>query len=224
MKFSVISACFQQLSYLMENKKYWDAQTFKDFELILADDGSDDGSWAWAKENKIKIVGNWDHRFDYDWTIHNKAANCATGDYLVWVMGDSYPKEDFLEQINKLISPERVVNGMRINVDDRGNFISPDWRNKGIGDEVTALRVDWGNMTLNSMVMSRKVFNKIGGFYKGYKGYGRADIELVIRAKLLKVEMWVAPKAIVYHRVHKSAPENPENVALFEKRTGRLII
>jgi len=217
MKFSVITGCHNQLPLLKRAKKYWDNQTFKDFEWIIADDNSTDGTSKWAEKMGLKTVTG---KGNYDWGIYNRAAEVAVGEYLTWVMGDSYPKEDYLEWLLKVLTPNRVASGMRTNVDDKGNFVSKDWRDGGITKDVDFIRGNNTRMTLNSMGIPKELFKKIGGFYEGYRGYGRADLELAYRAEEAGAECWVVPKAVVFHIAHPEVLENPENVKLYEKRVG----
>jgi len=215
-KFSCITATYNQLPFLKKAKRDWEQQTIKDFEWILAIDGSTDGTWEWAKENKIKAVKG---RGNYDWSIYNKAAKIADGEYLTWVMGDSYPKDDYLEQLLILLRPERVVNGIRINVDKGGQFVSKDWRVGRITEEVDAIKTTWDKMTLNSLAMPKKLYEEIGGMYEKYRGYGRADYDLIIRASRAGATMWCAPRAIIYHIDHPGRiADSPGNIRLFEKR------
>jgi len=219
MKFSVITCTYNQLPLLKKAKEYWDKQTFLPFEWIIADDGSTDGTKEWAKKNGIKVVShkeNKGYRLDQ---IINKAAKVAKCEYLVWVMGDSYPKEDFLEKLAELVKPDRLVNGVRINVDKDGAMVSMDWRISGIEPGVKKVKVDWMNMTLNSMCVPRKMYNKLGGMFEGYEGYGRGDWDFIARANFVAgAEMWIAPEAIVYHINHGDRKENPKNVKIFEER------
>jgi GT2 family glycosyltransferase len=217
MKISVITSTFNELENIKKAKEYWDRQTFKDFEWILADDGSTDDIWEWAKKNGIKIVGN-KVNGNYDWSIYNKAAKVAKGEYITWVMGDSYPKEDYLEQLLLVLESNRVVNGIRLNVDEKGIIVSKDWRVESIDEGVDQLRVDWKHMTMNSMAMNLKLYNKIGGILEKYRGYGRADMDLIIKAFLKGAEMWCAPKAVIYHLAHGSREEAEGNIKLFDER------
>jgi len=227
MKFSCITSAYNQLELIRANKEHWDKQTFRDFEWIIADDGSTDGVREWAKENKIKVAGNEVNRGYRLGQALNRAVDIAGGDYLVWVMGDSYPKEDFLGQLNKAAASGRVVSGIRLNVED-GIILSTDWRidkvkqGKFFGLDGDTVRVrfkrPWELMTLNSMCMPKKMFAQIGGMYEGYRGYGREDWDLAMRAHFDGAELWWAVKAVIYHRNHSEKAESPENIKLFDKR------
>jgi GT2 family glycosyltransferase len=216
-KFSIITATYDQLPILQQIvEPAWLNQSFQEFEWVLAVDG-DDGTYDWAKRQGYKAVRNRKNK-NYDWSLYNKAAKVAEGEYLVWVMGDSYPDVEFLEKMNKFVSSNRVLNGIRYNVDERGTLIKKDWRLKTLEEGVEAVGVSWKHMTLNSMCMPRLMFHAIGGFYTGYKGYGRTDYDLTIRAAKNKAEFWCLPKAIIYHLNHGDRQDTEENIKLFDER------
>ena len=101
MKFSIITATYNQLPLLKKLKKKLKKLTIQDFEWILAIDNSTDGTKEWAKKEKIKYVLG---KGNYDWSIYNKAVDKAEGEYLTFIMGDSYPKEDYLEWMLKFLN------------------------------------------------------------------------------------------------------------------------
>lgn len=217
-KISCIIANYNQLHYL---KKWvlpaWRKQTFKDFEIILAIDGSTDGTSEYAEQSGLQFVKNIEGG-NYDWGLYNRAAKIAKGKYLVWVMGDSYPKEDYLEWMAMFLREKNCVSGIRINVDQEGGEISKDWRLIGVDERIIGLNVKWSQMTLNTMGMPKDLFWKLGGFCEEYKGYGCADMDLTVSALKDGVNMIMAPKAIVYHLDHGSRDDTKENRQLFARR------
>jgi glycosyltransferase involved in cell wall biosynthesis len=222
MRFSVITSCYNQLEQIKKTREYLNKQTFIDFEWILADDGSSDGTDRWAKRNTDKYV--WQHDVGYRLTkILNKAAAVAEGEYLVWIMGDSYPKEDFLEKVSEYITSSMVATGVRVNVKD-GGAVSFDWRVSDVDlTGVNCIRVKgkspWKLMTLNSMIMPRSVYKRMGGIYSGYdEGYGRMDWDMAAWAHYCGYELTWIPQAIIYHEDHEGKKDTVNNVDLFNKR------
>lgn len=234
MKFTVITSCYNQLELLKKSLPYWQKQTFKDFEWIIADDGSANFEEikAWSETVSpslpITIVTHPDEGFRLA-KILNDAAREARGEHLVWVMADSYPKEDFLEQLNKVVQADRVTNGLRIQVDPSGYVVGSDWR---LG--VIAFPVEgqdgiklyhprpWELMSSNSMSMPKAMFDSIDGWYEGFKGYGQEDWDLVMRAYYSGAELWWAPNANIYHLQHPDRADTPDNVTLFRQRLATI--
>lgn len=225
MKFSVITSVYNQLGYIKDLLyPAWQKQTFKDFEWIIADDGSGPETRRWASENKVKLV--WQEDKGYRLVeILNQAARIAEGDYIVWVMGDSYPKEDFLEQLTKVVTPDRMYTGMRMQVDfDSMKIVGQDWRLDRVffdtnDDDVQIYHPrPWELMTLNGMVMHKDALKAMGGIYAEYKGYGKMDWDMAAWCHFHNIENRWAPKAIIYHKQHDDREDTEENTKLFYER------
>ena len=77
-------------------------QSFKDFEIIIADDGSSDETSILIKNfsektnMKIKHVWHEDHGFQKN-RILNKAVLASNSDYLIFTDQDCIPRKDFVE-------------------------------------------------------------------------------------------------------------------------------
>lgn len=107
MKASIILSSYNNLSALelsIESLKY---QTEKDFEIIIADDGSTDGTVEYLEKEGIKYFSrpNEGYRLAYIW---NRGAELATGDRFIFGNADiiSHPKriEEHLKFGNNLVA------------------------------------------------------------------------------------------------------------------------
>lgn len=98
---SVILSTYNNPDWLEKSVWGYAVQAFRNFELIIADDGSDDETRtridALRSSTGISIVHVWhaDRGFRKT-TILNKAIARSTGDYLVFSDGDCIPRNDFL--------------------------------------------------------------------------------------------------------------------------------
>ena len=104
--FSVIVSTFNSELWLHKVLIGFNNQTYKDFELIVADDGSDHKTRDLIEKIKYnvfyKITHVWqpDHGFQKT-IILNKALLKSNGNYIVFTDGDCIPRSDFLETHNK---------------------------------------------------------------------------------------------------------------------------
>lgn len=102
MELSVIITTYNSPEWLRKVLIGYDMQSFKDFEVIIADDGSGKETEALIHQCRqelsfpIKHVWHEDNGFR-KCTILNKAILEASADYLVFTDGDCIPRKDFLE-------------------------------------------------------------------------------------------------------------------------------
>lgn len=101
-KISVIIPIYNAQSYLPECLKSLSKQTFRDFETILVDDGSEDDSFKICMDFKnnmsnLEVL----HIENSGVSIaRNIGLNHATGDLIVFIDADDVLERDFLEKIS----------------------------------------------------------------------------------------------------------------------------
>ncbi len=95
------------------------AQKYKNFEVIIADDGSDKNTQEIINKTKIEI----DFPIKHIWQANkgfraakarNKAVAGAEGEYLVFLDGDCVPLPDFIKKHNCIAEPGWFVRGNRM--------------------------------------------------------------------------------------------------------------
>jgi len=85
------------------------SQTFKDFEVIIVDSGSTDGSIGVMEGYQVKILKLKMKPFNYA-KAFNFGASKANGDYLVRLSGDAIPANQYwLENLLKGLGSKKVV-------------------------------------------------------------------------------------------------------------------
>lgn len=231
MMFSVITSSYNQLENLKKIKPHWDKQTFTDFEWIIADDGSDDETVRWCYESYIGWYSN-QNKTGYNLVpTLNNAVKMARGKYLVFVMGDTYPKADFLEKLALIASENRLLTGIRLDIDwENDEVIAPEWRVKGYPSipwwdtDFVDLpeEINFSLMTLNSMCMPRKMWDEMGGIPEEYDGYGKMDWYMGAWAHHHGYQLMIAPRAIVYHKKHEEREDTPQSTEVFKKHLEEL--
>lgn len=101
-KVSVIITTYNQPEWLKKTLWSYEVQTYKNFEILIADDGSDQKTIDvidWFKKNsKMEITHVWHpHNGFQKCTILNKAIVQSSADYLIFTDGDCVPRKDFIE-------------------------------------------------------------------------------------------------------------------------------
>ena len=106
LKYSVIVPVYNTEKYLDRCISSIVSQSFEDYELILVDDGSQDGCPG--------ICDNWAQKNEHITVIHqengglpvarNSGLDVAIGDYVLFVDSDDYVTEDYFEKFERQYS------------------------------------------------------------------------------------------------------------------------
>ncbi|WP_178989200.1 glycosyltransferase family 2 protein [Winogradskyella schleiferi] len=113
---SVIISTYNQPKWLEKVLIGYQQQSFKDFEIIIADDGSSKETEKvvtdFVSRSDLKITHCWqaDHGFQKT-KILNKAIVASASDYLLFTDGDCIPRNDFVEKHFKLRQPKSFLSG-----------------------------------------------------------------------------------------------------------------
>jgi glycosyltransferase involved in cell wall biosynthesis len=116
MKVSVIISTYNSPAWLEKVLWGYECQTHKDFEVIIADDGSADPTLQlierFKRESPLTIIHVWheDRGFQKS-EILNKATVAATTDYLIFSDGDCIPRKDFVEVHVRQAQAGRFLSG-----------------------------------------------------------------------------------------------------------------
>lgn len=116
MKVSLILATYEQPAWLRKALWGYAEQSNREFEVVVADDGSGPETAAVLEE-----VAEWfpfplEHVRHEDrgwrkWRILNRAILASRGEYLIFVDGDCIPRRDFVETHVSLAEPGRFLSG-----------------------------------------------------------------------------------------------------------------
>lgn len=149
MRFSVVITTYNQPAWLELVLHGYAAQTARNFEVIVADDGSDDRTVR-VLERIGDLLGRpllhvWhEDRGFRKCEILNRAILAASGDALLFTDGDCIPRPDFVQVHTDLMRPGRFLSGGYIKIPEEpsraidaesvlnGNATSFSWlRSKG---------------------------------------------------------------------------------------------
>lgn len=141
---SVILSTYESPDWLTKVIWGYAAQTHRQFELVIADDGSSPGTAQRIEKlrraTQLSLHHVWQVKQGFGkCRILNRAIRAAAADYLVFSDGDCIPRADFLAQHVRLAAPGRMLSGgmfrlpralsERISVDDifSGRFTDVRW-------------------------------------------------------------------------------------------------
>lgn len=113
---SVIISTYNQPKWLELVLHSYDIQTVKDFEIIIADDGSNESTRdvvdTFKLNSKLNTLHVWQKDDGFQKTkILNKAIVASNSDYLIFTDGDCIAREDFVETHLKLKRHKCALSG-----------------------------------------------------------------------------------------------------------------
>jgi GT2 family glycosyltransferase len=199
-------------------------QTFLDFEVILVDNGSTDGSAEFVEERYggfLRIIRN-SRNLGFTGG-NNTGIRAAKGEYLILLNNDTWVEPTWLEELVRSTGTDDRV-GMwaskvysyfrRDQIEAVGELIYWDGLNRARGQ----FEQDKGQYDRTEEIFfppgcggmyRKKVLDEIGLFDEDFFAYGD-DAEIGIRARLAGWKCLYVPKAVLYHKNSGStAPYSP---------------
>jgi glycosyltransferase involved in cell wall biosynthesis len=161
-KTSVIAAFYNNIKYLKLVLAGFERQTEKNFEFIIADDGSIE---AVVKEIE-QIVSNYSFRIKHTWhpdkgfrknKIINQSILASSSDYLIFIDADCVPHSKFIEEHLNEKQNSMVLTGRRVNLSQKiTNFLTEENIKEGFLE------------TNNLMMVNDSLFGKSNYVEKGF--------------------------------------------------------
>lgn len=173
--FSVIIPLYNKASYVRKTIESVIEQTYKEWELVVVDDGSIDGSGDIVKaihDNRIRLVRQDNAGVS---TARNRGVAESTAPYICFLDADDWWEPTFLEEMAGLIDryPDAGIYGTSYWIVKNGHRrLAPIGVEKGfIEGEINYCQVYAKTLcmplTSITVCMPRRVFDEVGGFPEG---------------------------------------------------------
>lgn len=208
-KVTIIIPNYNGLHFMEPCMRALERQTCQEFELLVVDNGSSDGSVDWLKEHDIPSI------FLEENTGFSGAVNvgirAAKTPYVILLNNDTEAEPEYVEELVKAIeqsdrifsvSPKMVQMYHKELIDDAGDMYSiMGWAyQRGVGQEVERYKKPCHifSACAGAAIYRREVFEEIGYFDEMHFAY-LEDIDVGYRAKIAGYYNRYCPQAVVYH-------------------------
>jgi GT2 family glycosyltransferase len=235
-KISVIVLNWNGVKFLEACLSSLRKQTFREFETILVDNGSTDGSASYVRENftEVRLVELDKNR---GFAGGNQAGyEAASGEWIVLLNNDTEADAKWLEEIRKAAdeNPGAGAIASKMLYFDERNRID----NCGFSVTRAGTTVELGRGELDGLAWStpRNVFGPCGGAAAYRREMLRKigfldqdlfivyeDVDLAFRMQLGGYPCVLAPGAVVYHRYRQTLGKNPASSVYFSQRNIELV-
>ena len=217
---------------------------YSDFEIIVVDNASSDGSARWIKDNHpdIVLVEN-EENYGYAGGC-NRGAAIAKGDYVVFLNNDTVHDQHWLEPLISRMESDRNIAAVQPKIlnyfqrdlfDYAGGagghmdiFCFPFTRGRMFLDQEvdksqydTAETCFWASGT--AMVVRKDEFNKAGRFDEIFFAH-MEEIDLCWRFHAMGFQVWSEPKSVVFHKNAVSLPMYSHQKYYLNHRNSQLML
>lgn len=173
--FSVITPLYNKAPYVRKAMESVVGQTYKDWEMVVVDDGSTDGSGDIVRsvnDNRIRLVRQDNSGVS---AARNRGVAESAAPYICFLDADDWWEPTFLEEISGMIKehPDAGIYGTGYWIIKNGNKrLAPIGVDKGFSEgEINYCRVYAKTLcmplTSISVCILREVFDEAGGFPMG---------------------------------------------------------
>lgn len=216
MKVSIVIVAYNSLKFLPKCLDSIFNQTCSDFEAIVIDNQSFDGSLEFVKKNypEVKTLRNVNNLGLC--RANNQGIKMAQGEYVLIMNPDVILEKDFLEKIigqadklpqagslgGKLL---RLINGGKTDIiDSTGLKVLPHYKiiDRGAGEQDKGQfdkTEEVFGLTGACVLYRKKAIEEVGLFDERFFVY-KEDIDMAWRLKKAGWQNWYAPKAVAYHQ------------------------
>lgn len=187
-RFSIIIPVYNVKEYLADCLDSLLAQTFQNFEVIVIDDVSTDGSkdlalsYAARYPNKISVL---QHTVNTrQGGARNTGIQAALGEYLMFVDSDDYLVPEALELLSNAIQREKadIVEFCYFSVDEKGNYL----RRSSFGNRISRLGIH-----------KPLLISAMGPWNKAYHASLFRDTGIRFPEKYYYEDYWTVPKVLM---------------------------
>lgn len=220
--FTVNIAVYNQLEYLKYIIKALERQNFTDFEIIVTDDGSSDGTKEWAKTQNFNYKWQEDEGFRIAKSKNMGIAE-ARGKYFLSLEGDVIPNFGLLKAYAENVAPNRIIFGVRhdvLRLPKKLDFtmldkmiVSRDWRTEAL-ERLNEIPNPWRLCSGCNVLFPTDKLREVGGWNEEFKHYGVDDYEVCLRMIMAGCEIMYLPSAYGYHVRHELRETIPDNIKL----------
>ncbi|MFZ3077894.1 MAG: glycosyltransferase [Candidatus Aenigmatarchaeota archaeon] len=200
---SVIIPCYNAESTILRTLEALDRQTVKGFEVILADDGSNDGTVSTArsfkpKNFKLAVLAE---KHAGPAAQRNRGAEKAKGGILLFTDSDCVPDKDWVEEMIKPFSDKNIVGVSGTYRTLNNDKLIARFEGYEIAKRHERLAKQRYIDFIGSFSAGYRkiIFKKFGGFSADFKRADAEDPELSFKIAKAGYKMVFNPKAIVAH-------------------------
>ncbi len=188
---SICIPTYNRKGYLRQALDSVIAQTYKDFEIIMVDDGSTDGTEEMVKNTGYNIRYYWQENKG-EAAACNKLIKLAEGQYISFVHSDDLLFNDTIERLVNVLkakSQDIIVYGNYVRIDENGNEFG-HYKKKLRSGYITRYLFENHIAHVVGSIFPKKALVDIGGFDTSLRVCSdyRLKLQLSLKYRFLAVD------------------------------------
>lgn len=217
--FSIIIVTWNGLKHLKTYLPSVCETEYPDFEIILADNASTDGSVEWVSEHHPEvIISTFDDNYGYCGG-NNRAVEAASNEILLFLNNDVKVDSNWLHGISECFVQDEEVGAVQPKLRSytepelfeyagaaggfidtygypfcRGRIFETVEKDEGQYNQLS--EIFWGSGA--ALAIKKDIFVELGGFDEDFE-FHMEEIDLCWRTKRLGYKITYTPKSLVYH-------------------------
>ena len=172
----------------------------QDYEIVVVDDGSTDGTTSWLKNESSKLphVVLIEQEHAGPAQGRNTGVEASRGDLIIFIDSDLVVTETFISSHARKLNNYWIKNNTQLcftygTVINTANFHYPTSEPYKFQD------ISWAYFATGNVGIHRNLLEKAGLFDPSFSLYGWEDLELGERLRQLGVKLIKCPEAVGYH-------------------------
>jgi len=164
-KVSICISTYNRKRYIGETLASIFAQTYKDYETVIVDDGSRDGTEEMLKGEQFRVRYYWVNHIG-QYAARNKLIELAQGEYITFIDSDDLLFPDSLERLMNAIDAygsDAIAYGSHAGIDEKGNYVKRKQRLLPAGN-ITAELFDFIHVHSCGTMCAKRLYEEEGGF------------------------------------------------------------
>ncbi len=187
---SICIPTYNRKDYLKETLASVFAQTYKDYEVVIVDDGSTDGTEEMIKNAGYDVRYYWQQNAG-DATARNKLIELAQGQFITFLDSDDLLMPDAIERMVNVMNAEPqnvVVYGGYLRIDEHGNLCGHSKRKLRSG-YITRYLFEDIIVHPNGSMFPKRALEESGGFDTSLSVCSDYDLWLRLSLKYLFIAL-----------------------------------
>lgn len=208
---SIVIPNYNGIKFLKNCLHSLEKQSYSDYEIIIVDNASTDGSISYIKQEfKDVVLVTLDQNFGFSKAV-NEGIKMSDAKYVILLNNDTVVHEDFIKELVKVMEKSKMIFSCQSkmlqlydkeHIDDAGDYYCAlGWAfARGKGKPATLYQEDLEIFAAcaGAAIYRRDIFEEIGYFDEEHFAY-LEDIDIGYRAKIHGFKNMYAAKSIVFH-------------------------